>query len=182
MAWLLPSQMTAKLAQWRGRSIVRMTRLLMDIPESIPSLYAIEATRVFRDFSAPLRIGLSDSTEFVLTVDTSQSSVVLRDGSEADERRSSFRATLDATDPVYSDPGMAQATGVVTVSLGILVRPPKNLRHEKCARESLALGLASGRTLVFSCGLHDGSDDFAILYLDEIPPDLRAGLTSVAIE
>ncbi|WP_457328590.1 hypothetical protein [Rhizobacter sp. P5_C2] len=181
MEWKLASQMALDLDRWRGQSIVQMTRYLMDLPESVPSLYGIDPPKVFRNFPAPVRLQLSSGAAYAVAVDTSQAAIVLSDTREMDWHATDFRATLEATDPIYADSGMRQALGAEISSLRIFVHPAKNVKHAVCARESLGLLLANGRTLLLSCGLHDESDDFSILYLDEVPAELRSRLTSVSI-
>lgn len=179
LASRIPSSQKSLLQGFIGLKIKSMTRFLYDVPESIPVIYGIPAELVFSHFSALLLLILSDDRRFGLQVDTELASVVIKpfSGEEASDESAFFNdahyTAVDSGDAAYSEDKFAAALHSEITGVHIYTRSPKNAKLKTRPREAgLGLELANGTECIFSCGLHDGSDDFSVIFRSDIPAEV----------
>lgn len=179
----IPSDHTSLLSTLLGLRIERMTRYLYDNPESIPSIYGIPAHKVFSHFSAPLLLSLSDGRQLAIKVDTGLASIILKllTADDLIDQSSVFNDNqhypITSTDTQYSESKFENVIGNEITGVKLYKREAKNKRLESRPREAgLGLQLANDTEVIFSCGLHDGSDDFSVILFANLDLTLADGL------
>ncbi|MEO1624217.1 MAG: hypothetical protein AAFV25_03590, partial [Bacteroidota bacterium] len=137
----------------------------------------LQESKVFSHFSAPLLFALDRSQIFCIDVDTQQASVVLSKQLPESGQPNKSIFQVECSDSVYSEQKFLSVVGAVIQEVVIYIRQPKNKRLELRARQAgVGIKLDNGQQLVLSCGLHDGSDDFSVLFVDDIPVDLQKAM------
>ncbi len=176
----LPSAFKDQLKLWRGQKIVSMTRLLNDDPESIPSLYDIPEEKIFSYFPAPLILELSNREKFGIQVNSAQASVMICETDGMFDETDSIPVKF--SDAKYAQEKYAHIDESPIENVSIFIRHPQNQKLASRAREAgIGITFMNGKKLVLSCGLHDGSDTFSIIYAEEIPDRLKQELNETSI-
>lgn len=186
----IPARHKTLLRQLVGAKIQRFTRYLYDKPAAVPVLYGIPPHRVFSYFSAPVVLQVADGLAMGVDVDTREASLVVWVLRTQDGRINPTASLLpdptlfpiECTDPDYSTTQIAALIGGVIDSVAVLECEPKNLTHALRARQvGIVLGLRDGRSCILSCGLHNGSDDFSILFREDLNPDWQSKTTETLL-
>ena len=89
---------------------------------------------------------------------------------------------IPATDPLFADDFWRGVVGATVRAISIVVRKPATARLAELPNEvGLCFTLNSGSKLVAVHGLHDDSDDFAIITEYRIPKAVRASLREIPV-
>jgi len=89
---------------------------------------------------------------------------------------------ISADDPVFSAARWRSIIGQEISSISIISRKYESPLFEGLPNEvGLIFRLRSGGEFVVSHGLHDDSDDFSVIFPDDIPDHIRADLTEIPI-
>jgi hypothetical protein len=84
---------------------------------------------------------------------------------------------ISAQDSRYADARWAAACGARVSAIRVLRRFGQNLTHSDLPSEAaVQLDLDNGDSIFLGHGLHDDSDDFAVLHAEEIEPAIRPAL------
>jgi hypothetical protein len=87
---------------------------------------------------------------------------------------------MDAT---FSSPQWASLMGKTISSFTILTRRPENsLLEEKPNEVGVDFCLDDGQHVIFGHGLHDDSDDFAVIRPEQVAEQIREQLDAFPIE
>lgn len=90
---------------------------------------------------------------------------------------------IDASDAEFSQPHWAALLNAKLGGISVLQRRPFNALHAELPCEvSLCLQFDGGQELLAAHGLHDDSDDFAVLMREQIVPALIPELESRTLE
>ena len=173
----IPSRQLELLAAIRGQRLVRLVRYSwLPAPEAAAE-YGLRADELFWRTAGPLVMSFARGLVVGASSDPAQGSIVLWV-----ERNEAGVAIPDATaddnelypiDAVGSGAYLGGLLGRSVMTAEILRTTPTGVRQAELPNEAGLLLLFDGsEDLVLGHGLHDGSDDFAVLRLSEI----RAGL------
>lgn len=178
----VPSQRLNLINQIKNHKILRLVRYSTLSPEEATGDYEIPHPSLFRLTLGPLlmtlesglTIGFMNLPELVsitLWVEETES------GEQGDEGLVSEDSTLlpiDSCDPVYSEKLICQLIGKQVVRIKILKLIPKSSRvASRPCQVGIIFEVEGGFEFILSHGLHNYSDDFAIIYRHEMLPFLE---------
>lgn len=181
----IPSYALKLLERLVGQRITRLTRYSWWPKEAVPTECGIAPEDSFSLAPGSLAIGFENGEVLGVTSDPHRNSVVIwldRDSRgnslsppAMDEDEDAF--PIDASDPVFSQRGWADLVGTVLTGASVLhMHSGSALKKELPSEVGLCLELGVARKLIAAHGLHDGSDDFAVLPSDAITPAVRSQL------
>lgn len=182
----VPSARADLLRSLIGRRVVRMARDSWLSPDEAMGELGIPARLVFRRSPGSLLVTTEsgDTLGFGGSPATASVTVWRPRGpgvpAARDMATDEPSYMIEASDPRYSDPSMHELLGRLVESVSILRRAPFNAKHAMLPREAaVVLGFQGGDELVLGHGLHNDSDDFAILSRNEIVSGVRPQLEPV---
>jgi hypothetical protein len=180
----LPSNRRALLDSLLGQRLVELVRYSWLPPAQAAADYALADAQVFGRTAGALALSLESGLVIGVASEPSKNSVIV--WLERDERGSVREDSLardvelhpvSAADPRYADARFAAAAGARIRRVRALRRVGQSVRHDDLPSEAaLELELDRGDPIVLAHGLHDDSDDFAVLHPDEIMPGIAPTL------
>jgi len=174
----IPSRRLELLAALRSSPVVRMTRHPWSQSSTLEGGPRPEL--VFSRAPGPLFITLESGLVIGASSQPSLISVTLWLASALD--RTEAHLAVEAGDPMLSEPRFARLLGRRAASITVLVRQPENAKWEARPREvGVVVGFDGAREIILAHGLHDDSDDFAVLQRDDVEPSLWPRLHEVRV-
>lgn len=180
-------ELISKLKNNRIRNLVRYSWLP---PKEAVEEWDILPSLIFRRTSGPLLVMLESGLVIGFASLPEKASVTLwleegENGVRGVRESISTDSELfpvNADDSVYSEKLISQLIGDQVVSVKLLKLKTKDILLEQVPREvGLELVFSQGVELVMSHGLHDNSDDFAIIFKDEILQEISVNLQEIAL-
>jgi len=152
--------------------------------------YELRNEDVFSLTAGPCLLKTSGGLEVAFASDPGLASVIVWVERTADGVSTSEPLASDAdlhaisvTDATFSSPKWASLVGKTIASVTILKRRPENsLLEEKPNEVGVDIGLDDGQHVIFGHGLHDDSDDFAVIRPEQIAEQVRGQLDAFPLE
>jgi len=178
----IPSRRQDLLISMRSGPIVRMTRYSWYPKEAVISQDNLRPDFVFSRAAGPLLITLESGLVIGASSQPSLMSVTLWLDHPPRTSSDPELHPIEANDPQFSEPGFAQMLGKRADAIVILTRDAENAKWESRPREvGVLLSFEGAPELILSHGLHDNSDDFAVLMRKDVSSSLWPRLHEVRI-
>lgn len=178
----IPSRQQDLLKVVRGASVTRMTRYSWSPKQTAAIERAIRPELVFSRTAGPLLITLENGVVIGAASQPSLISVTLWRDEPPHTRCDPELDAIEADDPYFSEAGFARMLGKRVMAVGILTRDPENAKWEPLPREvGVVLMFENAPEAILAHGLHDNSDDFAVLMRNDVDPSLWPRLHEVQI-
>ncbi|MEG4633669.1 hypothetical protein QUB56_29520 [Microcoleus sp. AR_TQ3_B6] len=186
----VPSQRLNLINQIKNHKILRLVRYSTLSPEDAAGPYEIPHSSLFRLTNGPLlmtlesglTIGFASLPELVsitLWVEETESG---EHGDEIVISEDSTLLSIDSCDPVYSEKSICQLIGKQVVRIKLLKRRPKSARvASRPCEAGIIFEVEGGFEFILSHGLHNYSDDFAIIYKHELLPYFMEEIEEIII-
>lgn len=168
---LHPSLSCDILGRFIGKRIARLVRYSWWKKEDVASECGIENEQAFSLTAGPLAIVFEDGSTLGVASEPSINSVIVwldRVGGQAkmapalDEDTELF--PIDSIDEIYADQFWRQFTKITLVGFSILKRKSMSTGERELPSElGLCFHFDGNKKFIAAHGLHDGSDDFAVL-------------------
>ncbi len=178
------------LTQIKQHRISNLVRYGWLPPEEASKEWGIPLSSVFRLTAGPLLIILESNLIIGFSSLPEKASVTLwleqTEEGERDEELSILNDEelypIDLCDPVYSEQPICELLNRQVRTIKILKKEPENVLLAQLPCEAgLLIEFDNGTELVFSHGLHDNSDDFAIIFKNEIGQDILDKLQEIEV-
>ncbi|MBD2768908.1 hypothetical protein IC235_13520 [Hymenobacter sp. BT664] len=175
----VPSQKLHLINQIKSHKISRLVRYSTWSPEKAIRVHGIPHSSLFRLINGPLLMTLESGLTIGFASLPELVSIIVwveetESGEHGDEGLISEDSTLfpiDSYDPTYSENLIGQLIGKQVVRVKLIKRSPKSVRvASRPCEVGLVFELEGGFEFILSHGLHNCSDDFAIIYRQEIDP------------
>jgi hypothetical protein len=177
----VPSRHRALLTSTWGERVVRLTRCSCS-PKEIVARFDLPLERVFARTAGPLLITLESGLVIGAASQPALVSVTLWREDPPYTDADPELHPIEADDPVFSEPGFAQMLGARVAAVSILTRDPENAKWADRPREAgVVFRFEGAPELVLSHGLHDNSDDFAVLMRNDVNTSLWSRLHEVVL-
>ena len=178
----IPSRQQDLLRSLRGTSVTRMTRYSWSPKQAVAIERAIRPELVFSRTAGPLLITLETGLVIGAASQPSLISVTLWCDEPPHTSCDPELHAIEADDPHFSESGFARMLGKRVISVAILMRDPENATWESRPREvGVVLTFEDAPEGILAHGLHDNSDDFAVLLRKDVDPSLWPRLHEVQI-
>lgn len=186
----VPSAQLQLLTQLQHYKVSKLVRYSWLSPEAAAKEWGMPQSSVFRFTAGPLLITLESNLVLGFSSLPEKASITLwieeTEAGERDEATSILNDEelypVDACDPVFSEPSICKLLNKRVISIKILKKEPENILLAQVPCEAgLLITFDDNTELVLSHGLHDNSDDFAIIYQQEILPNLSSNLQEIQI-
>lgn len=186
----VPSKQIELLNRLKNNKVCRITRYSWLLASQAMEEWSIPASLVFRLTSGPLLLTLESglTVGFASLPEKTSVTVWLEKADENDQKYgvisedSSDLFPVEACDSNYSEASICQLVGKQITSIQIIKKVPENLLVAQTPCEAgLIIGFENGDELVLSHGLHNNSDDFAIIFRQEILRSNIEGLQNISI-
>lgn len=186
----VPSAQIELLTQLKHYRISKLVRYSWLTPEEASKEWGIPQLSVFRLTAGPLLITLESNLVLGFSSLPEKASVTLwieetEDGERAEEAsilNDEELYSIDSCDPVYSEQSICKLLNKYVTSIKILKREPENILLAQVPCEAgLLIKFDDDTELVLSHGLHDNSDDFAIIFKQEVLRKFSSNLQEVQV-
>jgi hypothetical protein len=149
---------------------------------SLSSVFCLTAGPILFTLESGLVIGFGSQPELASTIVWIEET---EDG-KRDEEITTVNAPdlypVEACDSTYSEETICQLIGKNIVAIKILQRDTDNSRIQGLPREyGVVLEFDNGSELVMSHGLHDNSDDFSVIFRNQIQQDIVKDLREMIV-
>ncbi len=186
----VPSQRLNLINQIKNHKILRLVRYCTRSPEEATRVHGIPHSSLFRLINGPLLMtlesgltigfmSLPELVSIILWVEETES------GEHGDEiliSEDSKLFSIDSCDPVYSEKSICQLIGKQVVRIKLLKRRPKSARvASRPCEAGIIFEVEGGFEFILSHGLHNYSDDFAIIYKHELLPYFMEEIEEIII-
>jgi hypothetical protein len=182
----IPSRRGDLLKMLDGAVITRMVRYSITPPEEVVAERGIPESKVFSLTEGPLLLWLDSGNVIGVASQPSQISVTLwleqGDGVEGDLISDEGVYPIEATDPRYSDEHLRGLLGRHLGIASLIIRDADDPSYDQPREAGVVLVFDGGGELILGHGLHNGSDDFAVLRRDQILPKVAARMREIPIE
>lgn len=187
---VIPSRLWVDLRSLVGCGIVSITRYSWWAPEEAEQECRLASKDVFSLTSGPATIAFDSGVILGIASDPSKNSVsvwVERDRAGLSVRGGALSCDeelhpISANDPKFASSFWHRVIGAQVRAISLLVRKPRTARLAELPNEvGLCFLLDSGVRVIAAHGLHDDSDDFAIIRDDLILEQICADLNEVRI-
>jgi hypothetical protein len=173
----IPSRHRDLLASMLGVRVLRLTRCSWSPKDEVARDDNLLPELVFARTAGPLLITLESGPVIGAASQPALISVTLWRDNPPYTYADPELHPIEADDPAFSEAGFAQMLGKRVVAVSILTRDPENAKWADRPREAgVVLRFEDAPELVLSHGLHDNSDDFAVLMRKDISPSLWSRL------
>ncbi len=174
----VPSERRCLLSELLGQVLTGMIRYSWLPPAEAAKEYSVPEQELFGRTAGPLALIFESGLVVGVSSESSKNSVVVwvervESGEgpveplDEDEELHEIRAA----DSTYSEPRWAVAVGSRVAKIVVFRRVSQNLLLSELSSEAaLQIFLDNGENIVLGHGLHDDSDDFAVLHEEEILP------------
>lgn len=181
----IPSKQKPLLFGLIGRRIVRMVRYCWSAADEALAEYGIAAHELFELGPGPISLYFESGTVIGAGSQPSLSSVIvwlerdehgaLRDDPMADDPE---LHAIAADDSRNADSRWAATHGARVTAIRVLApHEQSEYFHSSCVNQiAVRFELDNGDSFYLGHGLHDGSDDFAVLHAEGIDPAIQADL------
>jgi len=186
----IPSRHLEILRSLIGVGITDVTRYSWCPPEQAGYEYGVSSRDVFSLTAGPVAFTFDSGLILGVASDPSLNSVLLwvEKSAEGQLTRHEPLSTdeelypVSATDSTFASDFWRQLIGAKVNAVSILLRAPESARLAELPNEvGLCFDLGSGIKVVAAHGLHDDSDDFAIIPYQLIMDGIRSGIDEVVI-
>lgn len=186
---VIPADFLNKLKQLIGCKLISVKRYSWWAPEEAVE-HGVSKKEIFTLTAGPASIEFDSGAILGFFSDPSLCSVMV--WMERDEHGRYLRnETLEADEDLfeiavgaqeYSDGFWRRIVGSTLVSVSILRRIYTGVRiSERPCQVGIAFGLEGGEVFLMAHGLHDNSDDFALLEWSQVLPDIRRDLVEESV-
>lgn len=181
----VPSRSGNLLSRFAKARLVRLSRYSWWPAESVAVECDVSPEEAFSMTAGPLALKFESGATLGLASDPGQNSVVVwldRDDSGVALRAPAMEDdpeifAIEATDPEFSQPAWAGLVGLRVTGASVLcIKSASALKSELPNEVGLRIRFEGGQELVAAHGLHDASDDFAVLRSEQILPELQQQL------
>jgi hypothetical protein len=180
----VPSRRRALLAALVGQRLVRMVRYSRRPADEAARVYHVPEPELFAKTAGPVALIFESGAVVGAASQPSENSVLV--WLERDKNGTSRSEPLDqdtelypvsADDPRYSDARWAAACGAVVRAIRVFERVGQDLTRTDLPNETaVQFELDNGDSFFLGHGLHDDSDDFAVVHEEEIEPEIKPTL------
>jgi hypothetical protein len=189
----VPSKQIELLNQLKHYKISKLVRYSWLPPEEAAKEWSIPLSSVFCLTAGPLLITLETNLVIGFSSLPREASItVWLEKTEKGEQDVDISIEndgelypIDACDPIYSEKSICEVLNKQVNSIKILKKKPENILLAQLPCEAGLVmefeGLTLTTKLLLSHGLHDNSDDFAIIFNDEIPQNMLNQLQEVIV-
>jgi hypothetical protein len=185
----VPSAQRELLNAIKQHPISQLVRHSWLPPQDASQKWHIEPASVFRLTAGPLLITLESSLVIGCASLPEKASVTLWLEQTEDGQRDAASSLIDdadqhqiaACDPIYSERMICDLLGKQVTSIGILKKRPANALLAQLPCEVGVLLRFDHGSLVLAHGIHDNSDDFAILFERDISSDVLKELDEIQV-
>ncbi len=176
----VPSKRLNILSTIKTCKISKLVRYSRHPPEESLKIYDIPQSSLFRLTAGPLLMTLeSGLTLGFASLPEKVSITVWIEETESGEHGNEMLITednelfpIDSCDKIYGDKKIGELIGKQVIALKIIKRESQSYRlASRPCEVGLIFKFSGGSELILSHGLHNGSDDFAVIYRHEILPD-----------
>lgn len=186
----VPSQRLNLINQIKNHKILRLVRYFTRSPEEATRVHEIPHSSLFRLINGPLLMtlesgltigfmSLPELVSIILWVEETESG---EHGDEILVSEDSKLFSIDSCDPVYSEKSICQLIGKQVVRIKLLKRRPKSARvASRPCEAGIIFEVEGGFEFILSHGLHNYSDDFAIIYKHELLPYFMEEIEEIII-
>ncbi|OYD88962.1 hypothetical protein CDG77_20910 [Nostoc sp. 'Peltigera membranacea cyanobiont' 213] len=184
----VPSVQTKLLTQIKKHKISKLVRYSWLSPEEASKEWDIPRSSVFRLTAGTLLITLETNLIVGFSSLPEKASITVwlekTEEGEQDKETSIINDdelySIDSCDQVYSEQSICELLNRQVRTIKILKKEPENILLAQLPCEAgLLIEFNNGTELVLSHGLHDNSDDFAIIFKHEIRPDILDKLQEI---
>ena len=175
----IPSEKLSLLSKIKGSKIIKLVRYSTLTYSESERVYKIPNSLLFRLTSGPLLIILESGLKIGFASLPEKVSVTLWvEETEEGDKSNEYSIVdddelieIDCCNPKYSEESLCKLRNKRISEVRIIKRTPKSQKLACYPCESgIVLEFEEGLELILSHGLHDDSDDFAIIYREEIMP------------
>jgi hypothetical protein len=186
----VPSQRINILDKIKEDKILKLVRYSTLSLEEATRDYEIPHSSVFRLTTGPLVVTLESGLILGFASLPEKVSITLwieetESGEHGNNRlisEDSELVPIDSCDPVYSEQSICKVIEKRVVKIKILKRRPKSFRvADRPCEAGILFEVEGGFEFILSHGLHDYSDDFAIIYNHEIIPYFMEEIQEITI-
>jgi hypothetical protein len=186
----VPSEAAELLRSLIGQRLVKLVRyswwpgaqVAQECGSAPSAAFSLTAGPLAMTFENGLTLGLASEPSLASVIVWQDRDVGGRAIREPTLDHDSELFPIDAADSEFSQPHWARLLNATLSGVSVLRRRPVNSLHADLPREvGLCLRFEGGLELLAAHGLHDDSDDFAVVTLDQIAPALRSELESHAL-
>jgi hypothetical protein len=186
----VPSQRLNLINQIKNHKILRLVRYFTRSPEEATRVHGIPHSSLFRLINGPLLMtlesgltigfmSLPELVSIILWVEETESG---EHGDEILVSEDSKLFSIDSCDPVYSEKSICQLIEKQVVRIKLLKRRPKSARvASRPCEAGIIFEVEGGFEFILSHGLHNYSDDFAIIYKHELLPYFMEEIEEIII-
>lgn len=178
----VPSRNLELLTSLVGATLTRLTRYSWWPTEESDREENVSPADVFSLTAGPVLLGFDTGLILCFGSQPSLISVTMwKDDAGCTSGDLELHA-IDAGDPQHSRALFAQMVGRKVTRITLLKRAPKNAKWEERPREvGLIIRFDGANDLVLAHGLHDDSDDFAVLVREQVKESLWSEMSEVDI-
>lgn len=186
----VPSQRLNLINQIKNHKILRLVRYFTRSPEEATRVHGIPHSSLFRLINGPLLMtlesgltigfmSLPELVSIILWVEETESG---EHGDEILVSEDSKLFSIDSCDPVYSEKSICQLIEKQVVRIKLLKRRSKSARvASRPCEAGIIFEVEGGFEFILSHGLHNYSDDFAIIYKHELLPYFMEEIEEIII-